>query len=68
MITNKQREQLVYRRQELGYSQQAIADRIGVSRVYVTHWESGRRVPSTDNLKKWCKALNLKCRVVVEIG
>jgi len=33
------------RRQELGMTQQALADRVGVDRTTVTNWEKGKHFP-----------------------
>ena len=37
-------------RQEAGWSQEKVAERLGVSRQSVTKWESGQSMPSTANL------------------
>ena len=40
------------RRKALGYTQSALAKRINVSQQTVSHWESGKRRPSVEMLKK----------------
>ena len=37
-------------RQEAGWSQEKVAEELGVSRQSVTKWESGQSMPSTSNL------------------
>ena len=43
-------ERLVARRKEAGYSQEALAAELGVSRQAVSKWERGEASPDTDNL------------------
>jgi transcriptional regulator with XRE-family HTH domain len=55
------------RRIELGLSQQALADRVGVSDVYITLLETRQRLnPSLDVLKKLAKALKVTVAELVE--
>ena len=44
-------------RERRGISQQAVADHIGVSRQSVTHWETGKNLPSTEHLMEVCAFL-----------
>lgn len=37
-------------RKEKGLTQEALADRLGVSRQAIGKWESGQAIPSIDNL------------------
>ena len=37
-------------RTQSGFSQEMVAERIGVSRQAVTKWESGRTIPTAENL------------------
>lgn len=39
------------RRGELGWTQEELAERIGIPPSAISHWESGRRKPSYDNLR-----------------
>lgn len=41
---------LVQLRKEHGYSQDALADKLGVSRQAISKWECGEAAPDTDNL------------------
>lgn len=43
-------ERLVARRKAAGYSQEALAAELGVSRQAVSKWERGEASPDTDNL------------------
>ena len=43
-------EQLKELRTRTGFSQEMVAERVGVSRQAVTKWENNQTVPSTDNL------------------
>ena len=43
-------EQLKTLRQKTGFSQELVAERLGVSRQSVTKWERGQTVPTAENL------------------
>lgn len=43
-------EQLRTLRQKTGFSQELVAERIGVSRQAVTKWEAGQTIPTAENL------------------
>ena len=43
-------ERLKELRQQTGFSQEQVAERVGVSRQAVTKWESGRTIPTSENL------------------
>ena len=43
-------EQLKTLRQRTGFSQELVAERVGVSRQAVTKWEAGQTVPTAENL------------------
>lgn len=45
-------EKLISLRRENGLTQEALAEKVGVSRQMVSNWECGRAVPSTGNLKR----------------
>lgn len=42
-----------------GYSQQQIADLIGVSRSIVSYWEKGKRTIFANDLIEYCKVLKV---------
>ncbi|HEX7490882.1 MAG TPA: restriction endonuclease [Candidatus Limnocylindrales bacterium] len=46
-------------RQELGLTQEEVADRIETSRIALSRWESGAQPPSYGPLCLWCRALGL---------
>lgn len=59
-------ERILNRRTELKMSQQDVADKVGVSRVAVTKWESGQTGNlKLDNLLKLCKLLNLSIEYLI---
>lgn len=45
------------RRQELGITQEELADRLNLSRTHMGHIEQGRRSPSLEVINKIAKAL-----------
>ena len=49
-------------RKRLELSQQDVADALGVTRIAVHNWESGKAFPATGKLKKLADVL--KCDVV----
>ena len=55
--------QLVHRRNELGYSQEKLADRIGCASSLIHKWEQYKRVPSGFMLTCWLDALGAKIKV-----
>lgn len=52
-------KRLILRRVSLGMSQQALADKIGVSKVSVGAWERRQWTPTLANYVNWCEALGL---------
>ena len=48
-----------------GLSQAQVADKIGVSRVTITHWESGKFVPRADQFYKFCEVCNVPSTNVI---
>lgn len=46
-------------REELGISQKALAEQIGVSNGRVSNWEQGLNRPDADMLAELCVALNV---------
>jgi transcriptional regulator with XRE-family HTH domain len=47
------------RRNKLELSQEDVAFKVGISRVYMGYIEQGRNVPSLEVLQKICKALDI---------
>ena len=52
-------EKLFRARKDKGLSQEALAERVGVSRQAVSKWETGEAKPDTDKLCALCTALEL---------
>ncbi|MBQ9265812.1 MAG: helix-turn-helix domain-containing protein [Bacilli bacterium] len=53
-------ERLTKYRKKYGYSQEALADKLGVSRQAISKWETGESAPDTDNLIALAKLYNVK--------
>ena len=45
------------RREEVGYTQEELGDKVGISRAYMGYIEQGRYAPSLEVLEKIAKAL-----------
>lgn len=54
----KLNEQIKAKRKLCGYSQEQLADMMGVSRQTVYKWESGTTLPTTENVESLSKLLN----------
>ena len=48
-------------RRQAGLSQEALAEKVGVSRQAIGKWESGASLPGVENLQVLAKALNVSC-------
>ncbi len=53
-------ERLTKYRKKYGYSQEALAEKLGVSRQAISKWETGESAPDTDNLIALAKLYNVK--------
>jgi AbrB family looped-hinge helix DNA binding protein len=53
-------ENLVWLRRRFGYSQEEVAERVGVSRQAVTRWEAGETVPDLPNCVALAKLYDVK--------
>lgn len=51
---------LVQRRKDMGFTQQELADRLGVSRITVSRRETAESQPTALELALWCRALGLR--------
>ena len=58
---------IVKRRQELGLTQEALAEKIGVSVVTIAAGERGRRDPSQPTLQRLYEALDLDAVAIAAI-
>ena len=61
-------EKLVILRKKNNFSQEQLADRLGVSRQAVSKWESGTSVPDMDKMMNLCKILNCSLEELVDDG
>ena len=52
-------------RGELGLTQEDLAEKVGVSRVYIGYVEQGRNTPSLEILEKIAKSLKVKLSELV---
>lgn len=53
-------------RREADLSQEELADKVGVSRVYIGYIEQGRNVPALEVLSKIAKVLRVRLSDIVE--
>lgn len=53
------RHRLRIARQHAGLDQEALADKIGVTRTTISHAESGRNVPHLLTLRAWAQACDV---------
>ena len=44
--------------QEISYSQKDLADEMGLSHGFISHWENERRLPNLSQIIHLCKCLN----------
>lgn len=54
------------RREQKDYSQEYIADRLGVSKNAVSHWELGKRSMYAETLKEYCQLLGCTMQEVFD--
>ena len=50
--SNFNKEKMISTRKEIGFSQEDVAELIGVSRQTISAWESGKSLPTIDNITK----------------
>lgn len=53
------------RRKSLGLSQEALAEKIGVSTQMISNPELGKKVPRPESLAKLCKVLDISTDVIL---
>ena len=58
-MTIKLGNRLASIRKEKGYSQEELAEKLGVSRQAISKWECGEASPDTDNLIELAKIYNM---------
>ena len=54
-------------RKQLGWSQEALAEKTGVSAPYITQIEVGKRTPSLDIVEKLAFALGVEYKTLFEV-
>lgn len=54
------------RRAELDLTQEDLAEKVGVSRVYIGYVEQGRNTPTLEILEKIAKALKMRVGELLE--
>lgn len=54
------------RRAESGMTQHALARQMGVGDTVVSHWETGHRRPTLDNLRRLAEVLGVTLSSLVE--
>ena len=47
------------RRQKLGYSQDALAETLGVTHQAISRWEQGEAMPTVENLAELCSLFDI---------
>lgn len=52
-------------RESKGYSQEMVAEKLGVSRQAVSKWENNLSEPSTENLMKLSELFNIEVDVLI---
>lgn len=60
------RENIKSLRKKLGWSQEFLAERTGVSAPYITQIEVGKRTPSLDIVEKLASALGVEYKTLFE--
>jgi transcriptional regulator with XRE-family HTH domain len=66
-LDQAQRILLVQRRNELGLSQQQLADRVGCLQLSIHNIEAGKHQPTPAMLQKLCTALGLEFDVSIYV-
>lgn len=61
-------ERIREQRKSAGFSQEKLAERMGISRQAVTKWESGQSAPSSDNLFKLAEVLGCPVSALLDNG
>lgn len=64
MATNKEKlgNKIQKLRKQLGYSQEALAEKINISRTHMGHIEQGRKSPSIKVLERLAKSLRVQVK------
>ena len=62
------RENIKSLRKRLGWTQELLAEKTGVSAPYITQIEAGKRTPSLDIVEKLAFALGVEYKTLFETG
>ncbi len=54
-------------RSHAGLTQAQLAQRVGVAKVTISHWETGHRTPSMDSLVRTADALGVPVADIVQV-
>ena len=57
-------ERLQELRKKAGYSQEQVAEMLGLSRQAISKWESGQGKPEIDNVIKMTEIFSIKCLLI----
>ena len=61
-------EKIAKQRKELNYTQEQLADILGVSRQSISKWEANNGLPDVDNLKALAQLLNVSVDYLLDDG
>lgn len=53
-------------REQKGYTQQRVAEYFGISKMAVSYWESGKHAMKAEDLKKYCKFLDVTAQSILD--
>ena len=56
------------RRQKLGYSQDALAETLGVTHQAISRWEQGEAMPTVENLAELCSLFDIGFEELLLLG
>ena len=60
-------EWLCEKRKEHGYTQQQIADKLGMAKSMVSRWENGKRTIYADQFLNYCHAIGMTSEEMQEL-
>lgn len=60
------KDKLQLLRKQNGYSQEQLADKLGIARQTFSKWENGETVPNTETLKLLSKEFNVSINTLLE--
>lgn len=53
-------------REQKGFTQIEIAERLGMTKMAISSWESGKRSMTAYNLKRYCKILGVSVQSIID--